>query len=75
MSNKKFSFFFHYNKPASRAAKRPIWSVHAQKVCQIVDDIVCKVPCHSRSRKKQPFAVMAGKASTIYLAGRTAHII
>jgi len=55
-----YRFFFHYNKPASRAAKKPQISVHYRGVCHIVDNIACFEPCAGRVNKRQPYFVMGG---------------
>ncbi len=54
-------FFFHYNKPASRAARKPLMSVHYNKKCYVVDHVECMTPCKTVHRKVQPFCVMKGK--------------
>lgn len=58
---KPYSFFYHYNKPASKAAGRNILSIHYRKQCHLVHDIVCNVPTKTKTRKTQPRCVMAGK--------------
>ena len=55
-------FYYHYNKPASRAQKKPLMSVHFCKQCYIVDHIECTVPCKTHHRKRQPYCVMKGSA-------------
>lgn len=55
------SFFFHFNKPASRAAGKPKITVHHAGVCHIVDNVVCSVPTKGRVRKTQPVFVMTGR--------------
>ena len=59
------SFFFHYNKPASRKAGKNKATIHFNGQCMIVDDLKCSVPIFSRSRKSQPRWVIAGKANNI----------
>lgn len=59
------SFFFHYNKPASRAAKKPKISVHHRGRCHIVDNVDCRVPVKGRHGKRQPHFVMAGRGCLI----------
>jgi hypothetical protein len=59
------SFFFHYNKPASRQYKKPLMSVHFNKTCHIVDHVVCNVKCFTHHRKIQPFCVMKGKCNFV----------
>ena len=58
-------FFYHYNKPASRAAKKPVISVHFKGTCHLVDNIICNVPTKGRIRKSQPYFVVCGKAKEI----------
>ncbi len=57
--------FFHFNKPASRSAKRPLWSVHHRGVCHIVDTIKCQIPTESKVNKRQPLVVMRGFAHSV----------
>ena len=49
-------FFFHYNKPNKKI------SVHFNKTCYIVDDIVCSATTESKWNKKQPNLVIQGWA-------------
>lgn len=65
MNNKYYSFFFHYNKPASMAAGYPKLSVHYRDACHIVDGIECKVAIKSRNKKTQPRCVMSGRAKEL----------
>lgn len=67
-------FFFHYNKPASRSAKRPQISVHWQKKCLIVDNVTCYAPTKGHINKRQPFFVMKGKATSVEVVGNVALI-
>lgn len=62
---KTYVFFFHYNKPASKLAGSPKLSIHWRKLCSIVDEVVCNVPCNSKNNKRQPHCVMVGKAYNI----------
>lgn len=55
------SFWFHYNKPASRKAGKPKLTVHFNKTCYIVDSIAIKCPTESKIRESQPHVVIAGK--------------
>ncbi len=64
-SNKKRSFWFHYNKPESRKLAKPQITIHFCGVCHIVDNIICNTPTQGRIRKTQPYWVMAGKTSTL----------
>lgn len=62
---KLYTFYLHYNKPASLAAKAPKMSVHFRDRCLIVDSIKCFRPTHSKVRARQPRIVMAGSANTV----------
>ncbi len=64
------TFFFHYNKPASRVAKKPLMSVHFDKKCYIVDHISCRIGVDTLHRKKQPYCVMKGKCFGIKITTR-----
>lgn len=57
------SFFFHYNKPASQRTGSPKISVHYNKTCHIVDNIICSVPTEGKINKRQPIFVMKGKCN------------
>ncbi len=70
----KRSFFFHYNKPASRSKGKPVISLHYKDRCLLVDNIVCKVPTNGRINKRQPFFVIAGKASDVSIKDNIAYV-
>lgn len=65
MKAKAYVFYFHYNKPASLSAGKPKLSVHYRGLCNIVDKVICAVPCESRINKRQPRVVMAGWAQRL----------
>ena len=54
-------FFFHYNKPASQKAKKPVISVHWQGKCHLCDNVDIHVPTFGRIRKRQPYFIMVGR--------------
>jgi len=68
-------FNFHYNKPQSRKTGKVKWSVHYNKKCHIVEKIICGVNTHSHSQKRQPVAIMKGKAKSIVIVDNTAIIV
>lgn len=75
---KNYSFYFHYNKPASRAAGKPVLSVHYRGKCYMVDFVRCEVPIESKNNKRQPFCVMTGKSQNLtieYIDGKSVAII
>ena len=68
------AFFFHYNKPASKQAKKPVISLHFQKQCHLVDNVIVNVPTQGKIRKTQPFFVITGKAKEIIIKENIAYI-
>lgn len=58
---KKYRFFFHYNKPASKAAGMPQISIHYRGKCHLVDNVVVNVDTRGKIRKSQPRFVICGK--------------
>jgi hypothetical protein len=55
------SFFFHFNKPASRKAGHPILTLHWAGRCHLVRKVDCRVPTTTRERLHQPRVVVAGR--------------
>lgn len=70
----KYTFFFHYNKPASQKLGKPQLSVHYRDVCHIVDGVDCKVAIKSRNRSTQPRCVMSGRAESVHIENGVALI-
>lgn len=70
----RYSFFFHYNKPASKQRGRPIISLHYRQQCLLVENLVCNVPTKGKVNKRQPFFVMTGKANEVVIDSNVAHI-
>ncbi len=60
MKMRKRVFFYHYNKPASKAAGRPVLTVHYRGQCHSVDRIVCLAQTETKNQKRQPFCVVKG---------------
>ena len=65
--NKPKVFFYHYNKPASKKAGKPVISLHYNRTCHLVNNIKCYVPTYGKINKKQPFFVIKGKARLIQI--------
>ena len=59
------TFFFHYNKPASQKAKRAQISVHFNKTCYIVDNIICSRPTFGKINERAPKFIMKGKCNRL----------
>lgn len=72
---KKYSFFFHYNKPASLKFGSNKLSIHFKDTCYIVDGIKCDVAIQSRNKKTQPRCVMSGKATELTLLKNDSMVI
>jgi hypothetical protein len=58
--SKPRAFWYHYNKPASAKAGRPMFTVHQSGVCHVVHGVQCHVPTRTRIRSSQPRAVVGG---------------
>lgn len=65
--NKKYTFFYHYNKPASRAAGKNKLTIHWRGKCILVDKIFCFVESRTVDRKSQPHCVIKGQAEILEL--------
>lgn len=64
---KKKVFWFHFNKPASKKAGKPIISLHYDKTCHMVDNIICEVPTAGKLNKRQPHFVIRGYTTSIVI--------
>lgn len=71
---KAYSFFFHFNKPASQREGKVQVSVHYKDTCHIVDNVECKVHCEGRISKRQPRFAMRGKAERVTIKNNIAVI-
>lgn len=69
MKNTK-SFYFHYNKPESKKKNKPQITVHYNKTCYIVDNLVVNCKTYGRIRKVQPFFVIAGKTKGLRIENK-----
>jgi len=71
----KFKFFFHFNKPKTLQLGEVIWSVHFKGKCHFVKHIVFhKLNGCSKSKKRQPRAVIEGYANDIKIKNDMAYI-
>lgn len=57
---KKYRFFFHYNKIASKKLGIPVMTIHQKGKCYIAHTLNCFVPVSSKTNKSQPYLVMQG---------------
>ncbi|MEL0118496.1 MAG: hypothetical protein VXB01_06105 [Opitutae bacterium] len=67
MEPKKFRFYFHYNKPASRREGRAVLTLHYKGTCHRCHSISCIVPTETHERARQPQIVVRGWANHIFL--------
>lgn len=74
MTDKKYSFFYHYNKPISAKRGKPAISVHYRDTCLIVDNIICNVPTKGKINKDQPHFVICGKTNDFQIVDGVAII-
>lgn len=68
------TFWFHYNKPASKKAGKPQITIHYDGKCHIVDNIAISRKTHGHIRKIQPYFVMKGKCKKIEIEDGYAYV-
>ncbi len=73
-SKKEKVFWFHYNKPLSKMANKPQISIHYNKTCYIVDNIVCEIATSGNLRKFQPYFVIKGKCKSFEIKNNIAYL-
>lgn len=71
---REYSFFYHYNKPASKARGKPVISIHYRNQCILVSNIICEVHTKGRLNKRQPYFVVTGRAKNIEIIDDIAYI-
>jgi len=71
---REYSFFYHYNKPASKARGKPVISIHYRNQCILVSNIVLEVPTRGKINKRQPHFTVTGKAEDITIVDDIAYI-
>lgn len=73
--NKPKRFWFHYNKPESKKTGKPKITLHFNKKCHIIDNLVCNVRTEGKINKVQPVFVMQGMYEEISIVNNIAYII
>ena len=63
--DKLYRFFLHYNKPLSKQLGEHYWSVHFRNNCMFTREVICTLPTHSKTNKRQPYVVMQGMAKRV----------
>lgn len=53
-------FWYHLNKPETKKQKRVVWSIHWKGKCYHVHEVECLVNTITKSRKRQPYAIVHG---------------
>lgn len=66
--SKKRRFFFHFRKSSGEL------TVHWNKQCIPVKDVVCNVPVETKWNKQQPRVVLRGWATEVLIANKIAFI-
>jgi len=74
VSQKRRRFFYHYNKPASRKAGRPVLTLHWLDKCHLVSRVVCKTETETHERKTQPCCVVRGWAKGVTINNGIAEV-
>ena len=72
---RKLRFFVHYNKPETLRQGKVVISVHHNKICHMVDNVVCSVPTEGKINKTQPYFVMQGFAKEVEIKNKIAYIV
>jgi len=67
-------FWYHYNKPASSKRGKPQITVHYNKICHLVDNVVVNVPTYGHIRNDQPRFVVKGKCKKLDIRENIAYI-
>ena len=62
-------FFYHYFRGQKKM------SIHFKDKCEVVDNIICEVPCETKWSVRQPYLVMRGFAKNVIIKGGEARII
>ncbi len=65
---KKYRFFYHYYKQKGKM------SVHFRNSCQVVDNVICNVPCETKWKPTQPRLIMQGWAQCVNIENNIAKI-
>lgn len=68
-------FWFHYNKVLSRKRGIPTVTVHFYKQCFHADSLRVNVPVFSKTRMRQPFFIMTGKARSLHVHNANTEIV
>jgi hypothetical protein len=70
---KTYSFFAHFNRISMQRGLRAVWTVHFRGACYPANEVLFKVPIHTRFRPegRQPRAVLLGRAERLVYAGST----
>lgn len=68
------TFFYHFHRHASRKAGKPQITVHHNKCCHVVDNVVINVKTWGRiNTKRQPHFVVVGKCNKLEIKGGIAY--
>lgn len=69
------SFYIYFWKAYFRKTKKLKWAINYKGKRHIVDGMKILVPTETKTRKRNPVAVVSGKASKITIKARFATIV
>lgn len=68
LNKKTYRFFYHLNKPATKAEGRVVWTIHWRNQCIQAFSLDIRRPTKTREQmKRQPWAVVVGTASSVVI--------
>lgn len=68
------TFWFHYNKPASKAQGRNVLTVHWMGKCHLVNSLSCDGHIETVARRQQPRCILKGMATDITFGESKGHV-
>lgn len=71
----RYRFFFHLNKPLTKATGDVWWTIHCRGRCYSVKSIRCEPPTETKSNKSQPLGVVRGYCRYVEIIGDAANVI
>lgn len=66
---KPWRFFLHYNKPMSRKAEVPVWTIHWKGKCYQAYNLKVRAWTETHEQNRQPRGVVRGYAWQLELVG------
>ena len=66
---KPWRFFLHYNKPMSRKAEVPVWTIHWKGKCYQAYKLTVRAWTETHEQNRQPRGIVRGYAWQLELVG------